>query len=281
MKKISLILCLILIFSTIGCEKQSADNKITVAVSIAPEEHFVRKICGDNVNVITMIPTGASAESYEMKFADIARFNDSDVYFSIGVPAEEKGILPNLSKETKHISLAEASNNSYPDIKIGDTRDPHIWLSPKRATAMVDKIAEQIAKLDPDNAEAYERNAAEYTKELENVYDEISKILENRKTDVFYISHPSYGYFADDFGLEMIALEQDGKEITPKELTALTNSAIKSGIKTVFCQEETSTSHAELLAKEIGGKVEILRPLSPDYETELKRTANLLSEAMK
>ena len=107
---------------------------------------------------------------------------------------------------------------------------------------------------------------------------EVSNILKNRKTNLFFISHPSYGYFADDYGITMVSLEEHGQEATSKELAELTKKAKENNLKTVFCQEETSKKQAELLAKEIGGRVEILRPLSPDYSENLLKTARLIAE---
>ena len=79
----------------------------------------------------------------------------------------------------------------------------------------------------------------------------------------------------------MTPLEEHGQEVTPKQLAELTDDARNMGITTVFVQQETSKKQAELLAKEIGGKVEILKPLSPDYTNELLRTAKLIYEATK
>ncbi len=281
MKKTTLVLSFLLLLMLTGCKEENKSNKITVAVSIPPQAHFVEKICGDSVDVITMIPAGASAENYELKFSDIAKFADSELYFSIGVPAEEKGILPHLSDKTKHVDLAKAVSQNYNDLKIGSSRDPHIWLSPKRAVVIVKEIAEHLSILDPENADTYKRNCYEYIKELESLESEISDILKNRKTDTFFISHPSYGYFAQDFGLEMVVLEKEGKEITPKELTEIIKQAKEQDIKHVFYQEEAPEKTAATVAGEISEKGETVKlsPLSKDYEKEMLNTAKLILEA--
>ncbi len=278
MKKIALFLCLVMLSTFIGCNQRAIDNRPVIAVSIAPQKTFIEKVCGENFKIITMIPAGASAESYEPTPKDIQSFADSNIYFSIGVPAEEKGILPHMSKKTALVPLADKVNSEYPDLKIGTERDPHIWLSIKRVIVMIGEITKQVSEIDPENREFYQNNAYEYIKELETLSNDIWKLLENRETDLFFISHPSYGYFAEDFGLNMIALEKHGKEATSKELTYLTRLAEENNIKNIFCQEESSKKQAELIAKELGGKVLILSPLSPDYTENLLNTARLIAE---
>ncbi len=280
MKKSILALVLILIFAFSGCKESENSNTIKLAVSISPVATFVKNVCGNKADIITMIPAGASAEAYEMSPKEIAIFSQSAVFFSVGVPAEENGILPHIAKTTKIVDLASSVNSVYPDLKIGSERDPHIWLSPKRAIIMVEEICNEMCVSDPENSKFYRKNASDYLEKLENVNKQITNMFKDKRRKVFYISHPSFSYFADDFGLDMISLEKDGKEISPKELAEIIDIAKKSGAKVIFCQEESSKKMAEAFAKEIGGKTEILKPLSPDYCDNLFKTATLIREAL-
>lgn len=280
MKKTLLALVLILIFTFSGCKESENSNTIKLSVSISPVATFVKNVCGDKAEVITMIPTGASAETYEMSPKEIATFSQSAVFFSVGVPAEENGILPHIAKTTKIVDLASSVNAVYPDLKIGNERDPHIWLSPKRAIIMIEEICNELCILDPENSEIYRKNASDYIEKLDSVNNQITNTFKDKRRKVFYISHPSFSYFAVDFGLDMISLEKDGKEISPKELAEIIDIAKKSGAKVIFYQEESSKKMAEAFAKEIGGKTEILSPLSPDYCDNLLKTATLIHEAL-
>ena len=57
--------------------------------------------------------------------------------------------------------------------------------------------------------------------------------------------------------------------------------AKRENIKVIFCQAETSDKQARAFAEEIGGEVQILEPLSPNYVNNLKKTAILINEAVK
>ncbi len=280
MKKTELIICILFLLTLCGCKNDTKTNKITVSVSIPPQVEFVKAVCGDEAEINVMITAGASAEKYEPVPKDIAALNDSDIYFSIGVPAEENGILLHIPDSVKLIDLTTPVSEKYTDRKIGSERDPHIWLSPKRVVVMVEEIAKQMAVLDPENAPTYSSNADTYINKLNKAETEIAHIFRNKKLKVFYISHPSYGYFADDFGLKMVGLEKNGHEATAKDLTEVLASVKADGTKVIFCQEEASKSLAELVAKEIGGEVQILKPLSPNYLDNLLTTANLIEKAV-
>jgi zinc transport system substrate-binding protein len=289
-RKLSLLLSgiiLISLFVFSGCEKsevnkeENATNKKIVAVSIVPQETFVKAICGDKVEVITMIPPGSSPETYEPTPQQMQKFTDSDIYFSIGVPTEAASILPTAG-DVKIVPLAEKVSSVYDDLKIGDEgRDAHIWLSPKRVKVMVEAIAEEMGKLDEENKELYNQNAENYIKQLDELDKEIKDVAENIKQKKFVVFHPAFGYIADDYGLEMFSLEEEGKEATPQHLQDMIDLAKKENIKVIFYQAELDSNQAKAYAEEVGGKTEQLEPLAADYIENLKKMINTIAEANK
>jgi len=281
MKKLFLIMTIIsMLFCFTACDDKESENKLTVAVSIAPQEEFLKRVCGDKVNVITQIPAGASAENYQLSPREIADLANADIYFSIGVPAEENGILPNVSKNTEVVNLATIVSNEYEDLKIGNSRDPHIWLSVKRVKLMITAIADKMSALDPENAKFYMNNADDYKSELDRLYLYSAEKLKNCINKSFFVFHPAFAYLADDFSLKMYALEEHGHEATAKELANLTEIAKNNNVKVIFCQEEASKKQAEVFANEIDGKIEILKPLAANYSENYKSMIDLISKAV-
>ncbi len=279
MKKIiSIILILVISISLCGCNSENKDDKKIIAVSIAPQATFVQKVCGDNFNVVTVIPPGASAETYEPTIPEIADLNDALIYFSIGVPVEQNIVLPSITDKEKIVELHTAVEDVYPALDIDGERDPHLWLSPKRVIVMVKKIAETLMKTDPENSEIYKENAEKYCKEIENLDKEITKLLGEKQNRKFIVFHPAFGYFANDYSLTMYALEEHGKEADAKHLAEMSDLAKKEGIKSVFYGAETSHRQAEAFAEELGGKAVCLEPLSPDYVENLRTMAKTIAE---
>lgn len=283
--KILVILLLISIcmVSLFGCSKkvQNNNDKPIIAVTIIPQQTFVEAVCGDLVDVVTLIPPGNSAESYEPSPMEIENFQECYIYFSIGLPTEETYILPN-AKDIKIVSLQDKVNSVYEDktFSSGD-RDPHIWLSPKRVKVMIQVIADEMSIIDEKNKETYQKNAIAYIEKLDELDKEIKLVLESVSNKKFIVFHPAFGYIAEDYSLEMYSLEEEGKEATAKHLQEMIDLAKKEQIKVIFYQEEMDSSQSKAYAEEIGGVTIQLSPLSADYIENLKNMVNTMAEAME
>ncbi len=268
-----------------GCsagKTSSGTGKFTVAVSIVPEATFAEAVCGNCADVVTLIPPGSSPETYEMTPRAMEEFSASQVYFAIGVESEDSAILPKKPDGLKVVRLQDAVSQAYTDLTFeSGGRDPHIWLSPKRAKVMVQTIASQMAELDPANAETYAANAAAYEKRLDALDAQVGETLSGVKNRVFIVFHPAFGYFADDYGLKMVALEQEGKESTAEHVQELVDLAKQDGAKAIFYQAETDSKQATAFAEEIGGKTVELAPLSGDYGNNLLKMASVIADTVR
>lgn len=279
-----LLFSLLLLFIS-GCNYQqksiNADGKIIVAVTILPQKAFVEAVCGDLVDVATIVPPGYSPGNYEPTPLEMSKFSEASVYFTIGVPAESTNILPKI-KNMKIVDLAANITQVYPDREFSfGKRDPHIWLSPKRAKIMIKTITETMISIDTKNAQTYQENSKVFLEELDRVDLKIKETFSKSKNKEFIVFHPTYGYFADDFGLKMHALEQDGKECSPQHLQKVIDIAKDKGIKIIFSQLEIDSKQPDAFAEEIGGEKIILEPLSEDYISNLEYMCKAISEAMK
>lgn len=275
--KISLILCLTVILGLFsGCKADTVTEKPVIAVTIIPEASFLSAVAGDDFEIITMIPAGASPETYEPSPKEMASLESASIYFSIGVPSEES-ILKSLSPTTKTVALHQKTAAEHPDLTLDDGRDPHIWLCPERASFMVSLIAEELALFFPENAQKYNQNAQDYINEISSAASAARSVLENSETKDFFVFHPSFQYFANYFSLNMYALEEHGKEATPKHLAQMVDLAKEKNINAVFYQAEASARQAESFAKEIGAKAVKLEPLSADYTKNIIKMATAIA----
>ncbi len=98
---------------------------------------------------------------------------------------------------------------------------------------MVQTIADELSILDADNAQVYKDNAESYIKELEALDKTVSGVAANMDNKAFMIYHGAYGYFADDYGLEMIAIEADGKSATAARMQEVIQHAKDEGITAI------------------------------------------------
>lgn len=260
-----------------SCSDNNDSDKLKVAVTIVPEATFVQKVGGDLVEVTTMVPPGYSPETYEPTALELIDFNECSVYFTIGVPSEV-AILPQAVMEI--VALEDKVAEAYTDQVLGEERDPHIWLSPKRVVVMVYAIAEKLALLDPDNAQTYAKNALNYITELQNASNQVTELLADITNRKFVAFHPAYGYFAAEYNLEMYSLEEEGQEASAQHMRDVIDVAKVNGITAIFYQAETDSAQALAFAEELNGTAIILTPLAADYTDNILRMANAMKEAM-
>ena len=271
-----IIIIQVLLMVSCASPADKEDDKLTVAVSIVPQETFVKEVAGDTVDIITAIPPGKSPENYALSPMELEKLSRSSVYFTIGVPAET-GIIDKLNDingSIKIVDLADKVKEQYPEIEVAPGhRDPHIWLSPKRASVMVDIISQELSDADKENSGRYRENAQLYIEKLIEIDKEISGLFSNLKNRTFIIYHPSLGYFADDYGLNMVSIEEEGKEAAPLNLQKVIDVAREQNIKTVFYQSEMDSKQSRVFADEIGGKAVQISPLASDYIDNIKKIA--------
>jgi zinc transport system substrate-binding protein len=156
--------------------------------------------------------------------------------------------------------------------------DPHIWLSPIQVKKQIDVIAQSLSQEDPVNADVYNQNAESFKKQLDKLHSEIELIFSELKTDKLMVFHPAWGYFADEYGLKQIAIEESGKEPTAQDLQRLIETAKEEEIKVIFVQSQFNKNIAESIAKEVGAIVVSINPLSEDYINNLKNIAVTIAE---
>jgi len=249
--------------------------------------------------VVVLIPPGGSHANYQPTPKQMTDLGDASVYFTIGVETEAANILPNMdgvNKDIDIVHLEEIVDAIYPPRYFGDEevtlpntedvassatdvgqvdehdhtgRDPHIWMSPKRVIIMIEAIRDKLIEIDPTNKVIYTDNAESYINNLKEVDNQMTETMTALPNKTFIIMHPSLGYFADDYGLEMLAIEEDGKATTAKRLESIIDFAKASDIKVVFYQAEFDSSQAKTLADEIGGETMELDIMSINYMDNL------------
>jgi len=289
-----LMIAAVLLVSMIGGQAamaQEDSDTLTVAVGIVPEEAFVQAVAGDLVSIVTLVPPGNSPANYQPTAMEMQALSDAKIYFTLQMPTEQANILPKVSDfnaDIKIVDLREAVLAQYPLLNTdgeeietteGQSVDPHVWLSPKRAAVMVQTIADELSALDEANADTYQANAAVYLAKLSALDSEIQEKVAGLSNTSFLIYHAAYNYFAKDYGLTMIAIEIAGKQATAEELQGVIDLARESNITTVFYQAEFDDSQAETVADEIGGTVAQVAPLSINYIQGLEDFVSALAQS--
>jgi zinc transport system substrate-binding protein len=253
-----------------------------VLVSVAPHKFFVEKIAKGTVQVYLMVPAGASAHTYEPTPRQMVTASQGKIWFRIGEAFENRAI--------------QALKSHHPDLEIVDLRqgvdlihhghehghrgccpgcyDLHFWLSARQAQIQAQTIANALIKAFPEHADLYRTNLRDFQRELQDLDREIEAILAPLKNRHVLVSHPAYAYFCRDYSLEQLAIEVEGKDPTPQQMTKLLNLARQLQIGTIFIQMQYNNKAAKLVADTLGAKLVVLDPYSENYMTSMLEIAH-------
>ncbi len=141
--------------------------------------------------------------------------------------------------------------------------DPHFWLDPIRYGQVASALAEQLATIDPANAETYRANAKEFNEKLTVLDAEFSDGLANCDRQTVITSHTAFGYWADRYGLNQVGIAglSTHEEPSPTRIAEIQQLATKHGVTTIFFEALTSDAIAKSIAHDLGLETAVLDPL--------------------
>ena len=265
--------------------KNEAEEKPVVTVSILPVKTFVEEIAGNDFEINVLLPPGASPADFTLipsQLKDIAR---SEVWFRIGYIGFEfswKEKIEQANRIMKVVNLSEGldliTDEYLPSGKKSSTGgiNPHTWLSPTLVKQMAASITEELVLLNPEKKEEYRENLSRFVQKVEELDAEIRGKLANFEGRQIILFHPSLSYFAREYGLIQYSLEPGGKEPTPQRMAVLVDFAKKENIGVIYIQSDLDRSQARVFAEEIDGEVVEMWPLNPEWFDNLQEITELL-----
>ena len=279
----------------------NAQPLFTVGVSILPQKYFVERIAGDKARVLVMVGPGHNPVTYEPKPKQLSQLQEATLYFLMGVPFESRWIktFSQVNSDLKIVPLPstidfrtmshsinvstenEILNHNHLHVTDSSMMDPHIWLSPRLVKQIALSIKSAFINIDSNNKEYYELNYQRFIVDLNQLDQTIRQQLKTVKARQFMVFHPSWGYFADEYGLQQIPIELEGKQPGAKSLSQLIELAQRKQIKVIFVQQQFSDCDAKTIARQIGAKVVFVNPLAENYLENLQQTTRLFVGALK
>jgi zinc transport system substrate-binding protein len=282
MRKLYFLLIIPFIMSCTQHGTNAGDKIITV--SIAPFKYFVKEIAGDDFKINVMVPAGADPHIYEPVPEQITKLRKSIAYISNGYLSFEMTWLDRFYETNptmKRLSLGDNIDllNSDHHNEGGhiEGADPHYWVSPRCALIMALSVRNFLCELNPLHKQKYEDNYQALVLIIQEIDKRALELFSDKKYRSFMIYHPNLGYLARDYGLEEISVEYEGKEPPPSRMKDLIDHARKDGLKTIFVQREYDTKNAKAIADEIGGKINIIDPLSEEWQKATLDIINALN----
>ena len=278
-----IILCVILA----GCkgtpQKQADSGKtsgtekpaVTVTVTISPYKYFVDQIAKGKVNVNVMVSNGNNPETYEPYAQQMMELSKSALYLKVGSIGFEQTWMKKLQDNAPDMKVIDTSVGIKPAKTPGGNIDPHVWMSCSNARIIASNILKALCELEPKNKAFFEKN---YQSLLSIIDKRDSTIKESFKKDPdlvrkFVIYHPILTYFARDYQLEQLAIEEEGREPSASQLKSLIERARKEKIKFCLIQAEFANRNTTTFINESHTKPMDINPLQGDWNWAMQEAA--------
>jgi zinc transport system substrate-binding protein len=158
--------------------------------------------------------------------------------------------------------------------------DPHVWVAPETVAVAARNIAAALEQADPVHASEYRANLRRFEAEIAELDRQIQDQLGPDRGKAFMVFHPTWGYFAHEYGLRQVAIEAEGKEPSAQRLIQLIEEAKEHGVKVIFVQAGFPRKSAQVIADAVGGRVVVADPQERDWLDNLRRVTRELSEAL-
>jgi len=256
---------------------QGFSQDLKVLVSIPPQKEWVESIGGSWVKVEVLIPQGMDPHTYEITPRKLQEVKRAGVYFYLGSGLEFEVLwLNKIKKLNPQLEMVNCSKEI--ELLKGD---PHVWLSLKNAEKSLLVIKETLKKHLLSFSGKIEENYEIYQKKLKDLDQSITEWTKPYRVKAFMCYHPSLGYFARDYGLKQIAVEEGHKEPSPKTLMRKIEEAKKENVKVIFLSPFENRKKAERIAKEIKAEIRIIDPLNEAYLLNMEKIAKEVIRALQ
>ncbi|MEB8341469.1 zinc ABC transporter substrate-binding protein AztC [Streptomyces endophyticus] len=273
------LLTLVAAATATACTTDDARPRIVVTTNILGD--VTREIAGDQADVTVLMKPNADPHSFGLSARQAADIERADLVVHNGLGLEENVL--------RHVDAARASGVATFEVgkavdpltfhtgdDAGDGQaDPHFWTDPDRMRKAAGLIADQVVKhVGGVDESAVRAQAERYDQELAKLStwmkESFARVPEQRRAIV--TNHHVFGYLADRFDLRVVgAVVPSGTTLaspSSSDLRSLTQAMDEAGVRTVFADSSQPTRLADVLRKEMGGRVQVVKLYSESLTAE-------------
>lgn len=280
-----------------GAQGEASVPKVTV--SVAPLAYFAQQIGGDSVEVEVLMSAGADPETFQPGMSAMRALNSSQLFLTTGVLPFEQSMLTNLRANTPNLPVVDAGKGitylygTHENCHHSDhdhtssashkhekgAPDPHIWSSVRNGKVIAANTLGALVAAAPSHKAYYTERYRQLVARLDSLDLAIASQLAPAKGSAFVIWHPSLSYFANDYGLEQVAFNVEGKETSSIQLRRQLDSAAQEHPLAFFVPEGLAPERVKTISSHLGLAPTPLNLLSADWEGQMRTVGNALTHS--
>ncbi len=239
---------------------------------------LLQNVGGDRIQLITLVPAGADAHTFEPSPADGVALIEASIVFENGLGFEPwlddmlaasgsraRRVVVTEGIDVVHLEAGEHSDHAA---DTSSEADPHVWHDVGNAIHIVERIRDALVQADSANRAVYENNAGRYLQQLREldsfVVAEVETLPPDRRKLV--TSHDTFGYFARRYGFTVVdtalGISTEESEPSAAQMAALVEEIRAVGVPAIFAENVSNTRIMEQLAQAAGVR------LAPELYTD-------------
>ena len=261
-----------------------ANAEIKVVASIKPI-HSLASYLMDGIAKPDLIVDGyASPHGFAMKPSHAKMLQNADLIFWVGEDLESflEKPLSSIAKKAEKIELMETKGLQvlkFRERNIFDEHDhddhghddhdghahgefdPHIWLDPINAKAMLNEMAEHLIENDPKNEAKYKSNLAKALQEIDKLTIDVMTDLSSSVASIVF--HDAYQYFEKRFNVNILGAFTVNTDVMPgaEQLAEIREIIEHDKVACVFSEPQFNPDIIKAVAKDTNIKTGIVDPL--------------------
>lgn len=222
-----------------------------------------------------MVSNGNNPETYEPYAEQMMELSRSALYLKVGSIGFEQTWMKKLQDNAPDMKVIDTSVGIKPAKTPGGNIDPHVWMSCSNARIIASNILKALCELEPKNKAFFEKNYLSLLKIIDKRDSIIRKSFKDNPEMVrkFVIYHPILTYFARDYQLEQLAIEEEGREPSASQLKSLIQRARKEKIKYCLIQAEFANRNTTTFINESHTKPMDINPLQGEWNWAMQEAA--------
>ncbi len=267
-------------------QKTVAGEKPVVFVSVPPQAWLVKRLAGEAVEVQTLLPPGANPHTFEPTAKQVKKLAEASAYLTLGMPfemaiAKRAGSLnPSLKVAGMDQGIVKITGEAHDHEEghaCGVGGDPHIWLSPRLMCAMASNTVAALSQALPQQRAGLAEHLPAAVAEIQAADAVVRNKTGTLRVKTWVVYHPSWSYFAADYGLSLLVIEQDGKPPAARHLAEVIGLAKAAGVNMVCAEPQYDKRPAQTLAQQLGARLELIDPLQEDWPALMRDVAEKLA----
>jgi ABC-type Zn uptake system ZnuABC Zn-binding protein ZnuA len=253
---------LYLLFSLFSIGSQAQKLKVLASTTMIAD--MAQQIAGDKLAVESLLPLGGDPHIYEPTPTDVQRVTQAQLILVNGLTLEGwmKELIDNSGSKAKIVTVTEGVA-ALTSAEHKGAADPHAWMTASNGMIYTNNILKAVCALDPADTNYFEKNAAAYTSELQNLdtymKEKIAQIPERQR--ILITSHDAFHYYGLRYGLrlESVLGTSTDADVQTSDIIRLINVIKNSGVTAIFVESTINPKLLKQIAKDnkviIGGSL--------------------------